>query len=68
MVKMLWDREDYAFILVSLVALFPKPMSMYFLMEVMESTLIWVKSLTWTPFSLLYLSSIRALISLPKRS
>lgn len=68
MVKIECDRDDSAFILVALVALFLKPMSMYCSILEMESTVIWVRSLTKMPLSGLYFSSIRALMSLPSRS
>ena len=68
MVKMLCDREDSAFILVALVALLLNPMSIYFSMVVIESTLNWVRSLMKIPLSGLSLRSIFALMSLPSKS
>lgn len=65
---MLWDRDDYAFIFVALVALFLKPMSMYFYILAIESTSICVRSLMNIPLSGLYLRSILALVSFPNKS
>ena len=68
MLKMLCDRDDSAFMLVALVALFLKPMSMYCSILVIESTWIWLRSLTKIPLSGLSFNSILALVSLPSKS
>ena len=68
MVKMLWDLDDSLFILVALTALLPKPISIYFCISYVLSTLHSVRSFTNIPFSGLSLSYIFALISFPRRS
>lgn len=68
MLKILCDRDDYAFIFVALVARFLKPMSMYFYIFAIVSTSICVRSLMKIPLSGLYFKSILALVSFPKRS
>lgn len=68
MLKILCDRDDYAFIFVALVALFLKPAYMYFYILVIESTSICVRSFMKIPLSGLYLRSILALVSFPNKS
>jgi|JI9StandDraft_2_1071091.scaffolds.fasta_scaffold333675_1 hypothetical protein len=51
MVKMEWDREDYAFICVSAVVRLLLPVLMYFIIYEVEVTGYFLRSLMKTPFS-----------------